>query len=99
MKYFVLRLFAPRPTFISDMTDTERALMQAHVSYWAGLMAKGLVVIFGPVMDEKYPYGLGVVRLADGAPPDEISQNDPVILANAGFRYEVSPMLRAVVPS
>lgn len=99
MKYFVLRLFAPRPTFIADMTDAERTLMQAHVTYWAGLMAKGLVVIFGPVMDEKYPYGLGVVRLAEGATPDEISQNDPVILANAGFRYEVSPMLRAIVPS
>jgi hypothetical protein len=99
MKYFVLRLFAPRLTFISDMTDAERTLMQAHVTYWSGLMAKGMVVIFGPVMDQQYPYGLGVVRLADGATPDEICQNDPVILAHAGFRYEVAPMARASVPA
>ena len=97
MKYFVLRLFAPRPTFVADMNDAEKALMQAHVVYWSALLAKGLVVIFGPVLDKTYPYGLGILRLEDETKLEEIWRNDPVILSQTGFRYEIAPMLRATV--
>ena len=78
--------------------DAFRALMQAHAAYWMGWMAKGKIIVFGPVADPAGPWGLGVVRAADEAEMRAFEQNDPVILANCGFRYEVLPMLRAVVP-
>ena len=98
MKYYVFKLIAPRPTFMADMTAEERSLMQAHVGYWRGLMAKGLVIVFGPVADPTGPYGLGVVRLADTTDPASIWAEDPVIKAEQGFRYHVAPMPGAVHP-
>jgi hypothetical protein len=97
MEYYIFRLIAPRPTFVADMTPEERALMQAHVEYWRGLMAKGMVVIFGLVADQACPYGLGVVRLEAGVDPRSVWIDDPVIKAQKGFRFDVAPMLTAVV--
>ena len=98
MKYYVFKLIPPRPTFAADMTAEERGLMQTHVEYWRSLMAKGMVVIFGPVADPAGPYGLGIVRLEEGADPKIVWSGDPLIKANQGFRFEVAPMLSAVVP-
>ena len=98
MKFYVLKLLPPRPTFVADMTAEERQLMQAHSAYWSALMAQGKVVIFGPVADPAGPYGLAVVRLEEEVDPRSLCSDDPVIKAEKGFRFEVSPMLRAVVP-
>jgi hypothetical protein len=49
-KYFALKLIAPRATFAQDMNAEERAIMIQHVAYWKGLMDKGFVLAFGPVI-------------------------------------------------
>jgi hypothetical protein len=95
--FFVCRLLPPRPTFIADMTDEERALMQAHGVYWRERMAEGKVIVFGPVADPKGPWGLGVVKVSSAAELEAFKDGDPVIKAGCGFRYESLPMLRAVV--
>jgi len=95
--FFVCRLLPPRPTFIADMTDEERALMQAHGVYWRERMAEGKVIVFGPVADPAGPWGLGVVRVSSAAEMENFKDGDPVIKAGRGFRYESLPMLRAVV--
>ena len=51
MPHYFLKLNPCRPTFAQDMTNEERAIMQQHVGYWSDLMNKGLVVVFGPVLD------------------------------------------------
>ena len=95
--FFVCRLLPPRPSFMADMTDEERALMQAHSVYWRERMAEGKVIVFGPVADPKGPWGLGVVRVTSEAELRSFELGDPVIAANRGFRYESLPMLRAIV--
>ncbi|HWY63023.1 MAG TPA: YciI family protein [Rhizomicrobium sp.] len=95
--FFFVRLLPPRPTFITDMSDEERALMQAHAVYWRERMAEGKVIVFGPVADPKGPWGLGVVCVSSAAELDAFKDGDPVIKAGRGFRYESLPMLRAVV--
>jgi hypothetical protein len=62
-KFFVCRLLAPRPTFMQDITAEERALMGAHSVYWREAMARGMVVVFGPVADPAGPWGLGGWRM------------------------------------
>ncbi len=94
MKYFFLRLNPPRPTFSQDMTPEERSVMQRHVAYWTGLMAKGTVLVFGPVLDPRGTYGIGVVGVESEAERDALVANDP---ANGLNHYEFYPML-AVVP-
>jgi uncharacterized protein YciI len=96
--FFVCRLLAPRPTFMQDITAEERALMGAHAGYWREAMARGMVVIFGPVADPAGPWGLGVLRVADAQAVKDFAASDPVVKAGIGFRYEILPMVSAVLP-
>lgn len=97
--YFVCRLLSPRPTFPMDITEEERALMGEHAAYWSRHMAEGKVVIFGPVLDPKGVWGLGLVRVRDEAEAIALTEADPVILAKRGFSYERLPMMTAVLPN
>ena len=92
MPHFFCKLIAPRPTFAFDMSDKERALMGQHAAYWSQMLNDGAVVVFGPVMDPKGPYGMGVMDAADEAEVKRRTDADPVMQANIGFRVEISPM-------
>jgi len=98
MNYFLFRLNPPRLSFPADMTPVERQLMQEHAVYWRGLMKKNLVVAFGPVADPKGAYGIAILRLEDGSNANALCVNDPVIRADAGFSFELHPMLSVVLP-
>jgi uncharacterized protein YciI len=94
MPHYFLKLNPRRPTFSQDMTDEERAIMHQHVAYWGDLMSKGMVVVYGPVMDPKGVYGMGVVEVENEEQLNEFIKNDPAATINY---YEHYPM-RAVVP-
>jgi hypothetical protein len=92
MKSYLLKLWPPRPDFMPTMSDAERNLMRMHIEYWSGLLAQGMVVAFGPVADPKGTYGVALAHLDDGVGPEAITGEDPVMVAKAGFRYEIYPM-------
>ena len=92
--YFFIRTQNPRPTFHLDMTEDERAIMTKHVAYWSEKAEKGIAIVFGPVMDPKGVYGIGVYRVKDEAEMQDYLDHDP---ANGLLKYEVLPMARAVV--
>jgi uncharacterized protein YndB with AHSA1/START domain len=94
---FVCRLIAPRATFAMDMNAAEAEMMREHEGYWKGLLDKGEVVVFGPVGDPSGPWGLGVVRAANEAAVNALRDGDPAIRAGRGFRYEILPMVNAVL--
>jgi uncharacterized protein YciI len=98
MKYYVFKLIAPRANFISTMTPAELELMQRHGAYLNSWMARGNIVVYGPVLDPAGAYGLAVVRLEAGVDPASIWMDDPVIKSQTGFRYEIAAMAAAVVP-
>lgn len=91
-KHFFVKLIPPRPTFVMDMTDSEKAIMQQHVVYWAGLLEKGNAIAYGPVLDPNGAYGVGVICVDSDEELQQLIANDP---ANGLNRYEYSPM-RAV---
>ncbi len=93
-KHFVLKLIPSRPTFAQDMTPEEKSIMQQHVAYWRDLMDKGKVLAFGPVIDPKGVYGLGIVEVDDEEEVTVFTTNDPAAKINS---YEVYPMM-AVTP-
>ena len=93
-KYFVLKLIAPRPTFPQDITPQEQTIMQQHVIYWTDLMNKGFVLAFGPVIDPKGVYGLGIIKVDNEIQVNEIINADH---ANGLNRYEFYPMM-AITP-
>ena len=81
------------------MFAAEAAVMEKHQAYWRGLMDRGPAVAFGPVADPKGPYGLGIAQLDDDADPQALGQSDPAIQSGLGFRFEVHPMPRLVLPT
>src|SRR5215813_5050295 len=88
--YFALKLIPPRSSFMQDMTTDERSIMQQHVAYWTDLMNKDKVVAFGPVLDPKGGYGLGIVCVDDEEELHRLMKDDP---ANGLNRYEWNKML------
>src|ERR1700753_2398263 len=96
MQPFLCRLLPPRPSFAADMTDEERAVMQAHSAYLRGLAAKGIAVAFGPVLDPKGAWGVGIFQVESAEAIAEITNKDPAIQSGRGFAYEVLPMAALV---
>jgi uncharacterized protein len=92
--YFFIRTQNPRPTFHLDMTAEERGIMERHMAYWSEKATRGIAIVFGPVMDPKGVYGIGVYQTKDEAEMRELLKSDP---ANGLLQYEVLPMPRAVV--
>ena len=93
--HFVYKLISPRPTFVQDMTGEERAMMAEHSVYWQRLLADGVAVVFGPVLDPAGPYGLAVVEVDDEEQMARVAADDPAV--KGGLQTEVYPMLSAIV--
>lgn len=91
-QHFYVRLIPPRPTFASDMSAEERALMQQHVGYFRGLFEQGKVLIFGPVLDPTDNFGMAVMEVADSAEAEELLAQDPTAMAGLN-RFRISPMV------
>jgi len=79
-----------------DMTPAEAKAMKEHVAYWTDLLAKGNAIAFGPVMDPKGPWGVGIVSVRDAAELRELQENDPAVRARIGLTYEAFQMPQAV---
>ena len=93
-KYFFVRLNPIRADFAQTMTPEERTVMQTHSAYWREWQARGKVVVFGPVLDPKGAFGMGVVGVEDEDDVRQMIAGDP---ANALTRIEYFPIL-AVLP-
>ncbi|WP_410812883.1 YciI family protein [Micromonospora sp. 067-2] len=94
--HFALKLVPPRPSFASDMTDAERAIMTQHVTYWRRLLDQGVAVVFGPIIDPSGPYGLGIIEAASLEEVHRMEAEDPAI-ATGLCAYQVFAMPGAVV--
>ncbi len=92
-KYYSVKLKPSRPTFAMDMTDDERTIMNEHGLYWRSKMAKGLVVVFGPVLDPKGVYGLGIISAENDEQVHAFMAADPAVRLNT---YEFHQILAVV---
>jgi hypothetical protein len=94
-QYYAVYLNPSRLDFAMTMTDHERAIMVQHVAYWTELLKMGKVYAFGPVIDPKGIYGLGVVAVDSEQELKDMIANDPAEKIN---KFEYFPM-KAVVPN
>jgi uncharacterized protein len=93
-QFYAVYMNPSRPDFALTMTDSERAIMLQHVAYWTEYLKRGKVYAFGPVIDPKGIYGLGIVAVENEQELKDILANDPAGRIN---KYEYFPM-KAVVP-
>jgi uncharacterized protein len=92
IRHYFLKLDPPRRSFMMDMTEDERKIMQQHVAYWVPFVEDGTVIVLGPVMDPAGGYGIAIVGVESEDRLMELIKNDP---ANGLNHYEWYPM-RAV---
>lgn len=96
-KSWLIRLVPPRPTFSSDATPTEQALMEQHLTYWKELNKKGICEFGGPVLDPKGAYGILVVRAKTEKEAQALGDADPSVKGGLN-KIEVAEMNVAFVP-
>jgi hypothetical protein len=63
---FLYKLIPPRPTFLQDMTEFERKVMQEHSTYCKGLIDDGIAIVFALVFDARGSWGAGIIDVANG---------------------------------
>jgi uncharacterized protein YciI len=88
---FLLKLIPPRPTFATDMTPEESAVMQKHAAYWAEIFKTGKVLIIGPVLDPRGLWGMAVLETDSLADAQQMAGNDPSVKSGLN-KVELSPM-------
>ena len=78
-KHFIIKLIPPRPTFHLDMSEDERYTMKQHAVYWNSLVDKGVVIVFGPVLDPRGIYGLGIMEVKTEHQARAFIADDPAV--------------------
>jgi uncharacterized protein YciI len=90
-QHYFFKLTPPRPTFMQDMTDEERRLMDEHGRYFQDHFAAGEVLLFGPVMATGGAFGLGVLEMESEADAREFGEGDPSVKAGMN-KFEIHLM-------
>jgi uncharacterized protein len=98
VNHFVYKLIPPRPMFDADMSESEAAVMGQHADYWQDLLAKGKVVVFGPVSDPSGAWGLAVVEAETEDEVRTMGRDDPAVKSGVAT-FEVFPMPVAIIRS
>lgn len=93
MAFFFARLNPERPNFPADMTQAEGVAMVGHAAFLAEQLAKGTLVVAGPVMSSSGVFGMAVIEGESIDAVQTLLGRDP---ANAVGSYEVYPMGNAV---
>ena len=65
--------------------------MSEHIAYWTDQAKRGNAVVFGPVLDPKGIYGVGIVEIEDEARLHALLAGDPAVKAELQ-RDEFYPM-------
>lgn len=79
--HFLLRLHPPRPDFPTTMTPAEGALMAQHGVYLRKLLAKGKLLLAGPVFDPAGAFGIAILEVENAQEALDIVANDPTVIA------------------
>jgi hypothetical protein len=88
---FLYRLLPPRPSFPQDMSQEEAEAMNRHVGYWQDLLNREVALAFGPVLDPRGTWGLGLLDLDDEEAARAVGEDDPAVLSGT-CTYEVVPV-------
>jgi uncharacterized protein YciI len=96
MKYYLCKFIPPRADFLPTLSDEERSLMKRHADYMNELLAKGVIVAHGPVMDPAGGYGVSLYQIADDQEISDFTSEDPVVKNGVGhYEHFAMPSLKS----
>jgi uncharacterized protein YciI len=79
------------------MTPDEAKAMQEHGAYWQQHLARGRVLVVGPVADPEGAFGIAVIVAEEGEDVNPLCKDDPAIKSGLGFRYKLHVMPKHIV--
>ncbi|GAB7531529.1 YciI family protein [Pseudomonas sp. 3A(2025)] len=92
MKYYLCKFVPPRADFLRTLSADEKRWMQQHGDYLNALLANGVIVAHGPVIDEAGGYGVSLYQIADDEDIAAFTSQDPIVKHGVGH-YEHYAML------
>lgn len=81
LKHFLGIIKPTREGFMINPTEEENRVMQEHFEYLKGLLAEGKLVLAGPVLNEKNPFGLYIFQCESKEEAENLFKNDPSIIS------------------
>lgn len=87
MKYYLCKFIPPRADFLATLSVDEKQWMKQHGAYLNELLAKGLIVAHGPVIDASGGYGVSLYQIPDEQDVETLTSEDPIVKNGVG-RYE-----------
>ena len=95
MKQFIYLISPSRPTFASDATPDEIAIVGRHFGYLQQKLAEGQVILVGRTQDEP-PLGICIFEAESEEAAKEFFESDPAVVQGI-FRGEVRPYAVALM--
>jgi len=92
MKHYLCKFIPPRADFLATLSEDELKWMKLHGAFLDELLAKGVIVAHGPVLDETRGYGVSLYQIADGEDIAAFTSEDPAVKNGVGH-YEHYVML------
>lgn len=92
MKYYLCKFIPLRADFLATMSADEQEWMRQHGDFLNDLLAKGLIVAHGPVIEGTRGYGVSLYQIADDQEIAALTSEDPIVKNGVGH-YEHHIML------
>ncbi|MGJ7495194.1 YciI family protein [Variovorax sp. RT4R15] len=96
MKNYLCKFIPPRADFLATMSADEQTWMRQHGVYLNELLAKGLIVAHGPVIDGDGGYGVSLYQISDDQDISSFTSEDPIVKNGVGhYEHYTMPHLKA----
>ncbi|MBN1328307.1 MAG: hypothetical protein JXA54_02425 [Candidatus Heimdallarchaeota archaeon] len=81
LRHFFGMIRPTREDFITNMTSEDEKIMADHFEYLKNLLHQGLLVLAGPVLKEKEPFGILVFECQTLEEAKKLLEADPSVKA------------------
>lgn len=98
MKNYLCKWIPPRADFLLTMSAAEKEWMREHGEFLNKLLAEGIIVAHGPVIDDGEGYGVSLYRIDDDKDIASFTSQDPIVKNGVGH-YEHFNMLHLAARS
>ncbi|NPE09016.1 MAG: hypothetical protein GNW80_12100 [Asgard group archaeon] len=90
-KHFFGIIKPTQEDFMTHSTEEDNEIMGVHFQYLKDLLAKGKLVLAGPVLNEKKPMGIMIFECETIEEAKELLDNDPSVKAGIQIIKKLEP--------
>jgi len=92
-EYFIAIIKPIREGFFTDPTTDENQIMSDHFGYLKQLLADEKIILAGPAVDPKGPFGIIIFKTSSYELAEEMLMADPSVKNNVQQIVELQPFV------